>query len=130
MSGRLVRDVLTYAPEDLSKTELLVLVCLAEDARDTDRIAHFITVEQVSDRARISPPMVKKTLHRLQEVGLIRGTVAKPGYRRRQLYQITKLGPEDRHATVKKKSRTKTNGHKVELPPEVTQLVPRIANLG
>lgn len=134
MSGRLVRDVLQYAPEDLNKTELLVLIALAEDARDTDRIARFITIDQIADRARISSRTTRNVLARLRSRFLITGTVHRPGNGRRQLYQVAFLTAEHRSATlgrpVKVDRRPRPNGHKVGSLTAVTQLHPEQRKVG
>ena len=105
MSGRLVGEVLDHAPADLTPADMLVLVALANDARDHDRIARFkSSVDVLAHRTRLSTGTVRNTLSRLVARGLIRPmikTVHKGG--KHQEYEIAKLSQSHRFATL--------NGH-------------------
>ena len=111
MSGRLVKDVLQYAPTDLTDKERLVLIALAEDARDRDRIARFITIDQIADYVGSTPGSVRNIISRLTSRALIQPTIRRTDRTRRQQYRVAFLTPEHRHATVRNAS-----------PPEVTRL--------
>lgn len=72
MSGRIVGEVLKFAPEDLTQLELLVLVALAEEARDKDRTALYNTrAEDIATRVRSTPSSVRNALGRLRQRGLL-----------------------------------------------------------
>lgn len=58
------------APADLSATERLVLVLLAEHANADGTT--FTSVSQLARRANISPSTGTRTLRRLTEAGLVR----------------------------------------------------------
>lgn len=64
-------EVFDYAPEDLSGAELLVLLSIAEDARDRDRIASFSDVETLTRRTRLKPGTVRNALSSLGRRALI-----------------------------------------------------------
>lgn len=104
MSGRLVKNVLQYAPVDLTDKERLVLIALAEDARERDRIARFITVEEIADYAQISTGTVRNILSRLTARALVQPTLSHANKGRRQQYRIAFLTPEHRAATIRKAS--------------------------
>lgn len=71
MSGRLVGEVLDHAPTDLRPAELLVLIVLAEDARDTDRRSRFSDVGSICHRARVAPGSARNALSELVRRGLL-----------------------------------------------------------
>lgn len=71
MSGRIVGEVLDHAPEDLTLSELLVLIAIAEDARDRDRRANYSDLETLITRTRIKPGTVRNALSNLARRGLI-----------------------------------------------------------
>jgi len=111
MSGRLVGEVLKYAPADLHARELLVLVALAEAARDDTRRATYDTsCEQIADRTRIPPSSVKSALFELRQRALIIGIHAKPRRGLAQEYDIAKMTPATRKAVI----RINANGHHPE----------------
>lgn len=101
MSGRLVKDVLRYAPSDLTDKELLVLIALAEDARERDRIARFITVEDLVERTRSTAGHVRNILSELTSRLLIFPTLNHANKGRRQVYRIAFLTEEHRYATTR-----------------------------
>lgn len=72
MSGKLVREVLEYAPEDLTPAQLVVLLSLAEDARDNERVARYHTsLVELQRRTRLARGTLKNTLGVLVARGLI-----------------------------------------------------------
>ena len=99
MSGRIVGEVLDYAPESLSETERWVLVAIAEAARDSDRTARYETdVETLARRTRRTPGTVRNALSTLTSKGLIKPLLAA----RRgivQHYQVAKLEQHHRFVT-------------------------------
>lgn len=100
MSGRLVGEVFTNAPQDLTAGELLVLLAIAEDARDRDRTATFSDVETITYKTRLKPGTVRNALVALTARGLIRPllqTVHRGG--KHQEYVVEKLHPHHREAT-------------------------------
>ena len=70
MSGKIVGEVLDYAPEDLTETQFRVLICLAESARE-DRVSRTNTRE-VARRARRAEGSVRRALADLASRCLIR----------------------------------------------------------
>lgn len=95
MSGRIVNEVLENAPEDLTDAELLVLVAIAEDARDRDRLARYSDVENLTRRTRKKAGTVKNALSELTRRGLLKP--GGPAYRgRHQEYRVTELYPHHR----------------------------------
>lgn len=74
MSGRIADDVLDHAPEDLTQAELMVLVAVALDARESDRIARFSDVETLVRRTRLKPGTVRNALSVLVRRALIAPT--------------------------------------------------------
>ncbi len=73
MSGRIVGEVLHHAPDDLPSLDFKVLICLAEDAHDKDRIAaNECSAEVLAYKARSTPASVRQALKRLKDRGLIR----------------------------------------------------------
>ena len=101
MSGRLVGEVLNYAPRDLTHLELLCLVSLAESARDTTRTATYETsCEQIADRIASTPASVKSALYSLRHRGLIVGIHEKPRRGLAQEYRIPKMTEATKKALV------------------------------
>lgn len=72
MSGRLVGEVFRNAPNDLTTAQLIVLVALAEDARDKDRLARYSSVRTLAHQTRLAPGSVKNILKLLTDRGLIK----------------------------------------------------------
>lgn len=100
MSGRIVREVLDFAPEDLNDAQLMVLVALAEDATDRSRTATHCSVVVLSHRTRKAPKTVHNALHALKQRGLITPQhKAHPG--RVQHYLIAHLSEHHRLATAR-----------------------------
>lgn len=99
MSGRIVGEVLDNAPEDLRPAEYLVLIVLAEDARDRDRHSLYSDLGSLVRRTRLSPGTVRNALSELARRGLIlpqRDNVHRGGYH--QTYVLTRLHVEHRAA--------------------------------
>lgn len=74
MSGRIVAEVLDYAPEDLTIAQRFVLVALAESARDqgpTARVSRTNTTK-IAQQTGIAPGTVRNALSELARRGLIR----------------------------------------------------------
>jgi hypothetical protein len=98
VSGRIVREVLDYAPEALSETERWVLVVIAEDANDRDRIARYCSAEVVAVRTRRAVGTVRNALATLTAKGLVRPLlVARKG--KVQHYEIARLSAAHRFIT-------------------------------
>lgn len=73
MSGKLVSEVLENAPADLTSAQMLVLVSLAEDARDNTRTATFETsLTDLCRRTRCTSGTVRNALSELSRRGLIK----------------------------------------------------------
>lgn len=101
MSGRIVGEVLKFAPEDLTQLELLVLVALAEVANDKTRLATYETsAGQIAHRVRSTPSSVKSTLFRLRHRGLIVGLHDKPRKGLAQEYRLPNLHEGTRRAVL------------------------------
>lgn len=104
MSGRLVGEVLDYAPTDLTPAERLVLICLAEAARDKDRTARQGTsAAAVANRTCLTIGTVKNALSSLAQRAIIQ-----PQHKARrglaQDYKLTELSEYHRFTTNKKGS--------------------------
>lgn len=93
MSGRIVEEVLDYAPDDLPRLDLMVLVALAAEARDSDRTAKgkHTGAEALAGRVRTSPASVRNALARLRQRALIRPVHEKARRGQQQNWVITKL---------------------------------------
>lgn len=89
MSINLIREVFAYAPADLIPSERLVLLALAEDARD-DRIARYSSNDRLMQRTGLSRAGLSKAVRALEAAGLVRriGTAHKG---RIQQYKIAEL---------------------------------------
>lgn len=113
MSGRIVGEILDNAPEDLTQLELLVLIALAETAKDTTRTATFGTsCEQIAHRIRSTPASVKSTLFRLRHRGLIVGVHDKPRKGLAQEYTIPTTTKATRTAVLSGDPHQPINGTK------------------
>lgn len=66
----LVVEVLTHAPAELGPSERMVLVVLAEDARDATRESWGLTRAELGRRTGMSPEALKKAFQRLARAGL------------------------------------------------------------
>lgn len=95
MSGRIVGDVFDHAPEDLKPAELLVLLALAEDARDRDRRAAYSDVATLRRRTRLAPGTIRNALSTLTARCLIEPT-----------YDVVHRGGQHQEYVV-----AKLNGH-------------------
>lgn len=71
MSGRIVGEILDNAPEDLTLSELLILLAIGEDARDRDRLAKYSDLETLIRRTRVKPGTARNALSELARRGLI-----------------------------------------------------------
>lgn len=100
MSGRLVGEVLDHAPLDLTLLERLVLIALAETARDTDRTARYkASADAIADRIGSTPGSVRNTLGSLKARALIAPLHEKPRRGKSQEWRLTKLTAASRRAT-------------------------------
>lgn len=100
MSGRLVKEVLENAPETLTQLELLVLVSIAESARDGDRTTRggSGSAAVVAHRVRAHESSVRRTLARLVETGLLKPVHERAHRGKAQLYRLTELHDWHRNA--------------------------------
>lgn len=99
MAGRIVKEVLEHAPIDLTPLQMLVLVSLAEDARENTRIARYETsVLDLQRRTRSTSGTIRNALGELSRRGLI-----KPLHKARigivQNYYVSPMDEHTRHAT-------------------------------
>lgn len=102
MSGRLVGEVLHYAPADLTPLERLVLVALAEAAPDRDRIARYhVGSDDLADKTGTHPSTVKKAMAELVRRGLVVTLIEKPRRGVAQNYRITRLTEATRRAVLR-----------------------------
>ena len=69
MGVKLITEVLDHAPDDITSAELVVLLVLAENGRDSTREA-FPGMDVLTRRSRLSPDGVRKALQRLAKRGL------------------------------------------------------------
>lgn len=104
MSGRIVSQVLEHSPEDLNPAEFKVLIAIAEDARERDRVSRYSDVDNLVRRARVKPGTVRNALSQLVARGLITPTLDRAHTGVHQEYRISDLRPEHRFATA-------ANGH-------------------
>lgn len=101
MSGRLVGEVLKYAPYDLRLLDRFVLVALAEAARDEDRTARqHVTQDDLADKLQSTPGSVRNALHRLAQRGLIQPVYLQPRKGLAQNWRISKLHEGTRKASL------------------------------
>lgn len=99
MSGRIVGEVLDNSPEDLTMSELLVLISIGEDARDRDRLARYSDLESLVRRTRLKPGTVRNALSSLVRRGLIVPTKERVQRGRdHQEYRVPDLGHGHRTA--------------------------------
>lgn len=103
MSGRLVGEVFKCAPTDLTPSEMLVLVALAEQARDRDRIARFSTAATIAEHTHLAYGTVRNVLSGLAARGLITRIGGRAHIGKAQDYLISELSENHRIATI--------NGH-------------------
>jgi hypothetical protein len=115
MSGRIVAEILDYAPADLTPCQLVVLLALGEAAPERDRIArHNSSVADLARRARRPAGSVRNALAELARRGLIR-PIHKGTHKggRHQEYEIARLGNGHRLATMsgdRDDARARSNG--------------------
>ena len=110
MSGRLVGMVFENAPRDLTTAERMVLLSLAESARDRTRVASYdSSVEALARRTRVAPGTVKNVLSALVRYGLIQRVNGRAHEGLVQHYAITELHEHHRDVETKKKPTTKEN---------------------
>jgi DNA-binding MarR family transcriptional regulator len=93
MSGRLVKEVLENAPDDLTPLELLVLVSIAESSRDGDRSTRGSagSAEAIAFRVRSSAGSVRNVLSRLSARALIKPLHERTARGRAQQYRLSEL---------------------------------------
>lgn len=93
MSGRLVKEVLENAPEDLTPLELLVLVSIAESARDGDRSTRggAGAADTIAYRVRSTPGSVRNAVSRLTRRALIKPLNDRAHTGQAQQYRLTEL---------------------------------------
>ena len=102
MSGRLVGEVLDHAPADLTTAELLVLIAIAESAKDADRTARYrVSVEDLSWRTRLKAGTIRNALSTLVNRGLLRPLVERVSRGgKHQEYAIARLDEGHRFCTL------------------------------
>lgn len=101
MSGRMVGEVLKYAPYDLRLLDRFVLVALAESAPDTDRTArHGVTQEELSDKLQAAEGSIRNALSRLAARGLIIPIFIHPRKGLAQNWRIPKMHEGTRKASL------------------------------
>jgi len=66
----LITEVLAWAPGALGPSERMVLIVIAEDARDATRESWAMKPEQLGARAGLKPAALQKVFQRLAKVGL------------------------------------------------------------
>jgi len=99
MSGRLVGEVLKYAPTDLRMLDRFVLVALAEAASPTDRTARFkVTQDHLADKLQSTPSSIRNALMRLRQRALIIPLFEKPRKGLAQNWRIAPLNEGTRRA--------------------------------
>lgn len=98
MSGRIVGEVVRWAPRDLTPTQRLVLVTLAERAFDGDRTARK-SVRKIADEVGVSARTATRALSELAYRGLIVRKMPFTGPDAVQVYYLAPLSPEHRRAT-------------------------------
>lgn len=105
MSGKIVGEVLDYAPDDLTDAELLVLVALAENARDTGPDARITktSAAAIAKRVRRSPGTVQNVLVELRRRGLI-AAQHKASRGHAQNYRIHQLEAHHRATTTRQET--------------------------
>lgn len=105
MSGRLVGEVMDYAPVDLTVAERFVYVALAEAARDRDRIARYnCSNADLARRTGLNEGTVRNACTELAKRGLIKRLVDKPhkgAGGKHQEYELCKLDAHHRFTTVR-----------------------------
>jgi DNA-binding MarR family transcriptional regulator len=95
-----VGEVLDNAPEDLTPGEFLVLLTVAEDAREKDRLASHSDLESLVRRTRLRPGTIRNALSELVDRGLLiaqRKTTYRGGYGHQE-YVVTRLEMYHRQA--------------------------------
>jgi DNA-binding MarR family transcriptional regulator len=102
MSGRLVGEVLKYAPADLTQLEMLVLVSLADSVKNGDRTAKFYASnDHIADRVRSTPASVRNVIAKLVQRGLIVPQIEKCHRGVAQQYEITHMSEATLKATIR-----------------------------
>lgn len=98
MSGRLVGEVLKHAPADLTPAQMLVLVALAEQARERDRTARYAKVSLLAEYTRLKPGTVRNALSELTSRALIQRVHDRAHLGKIQQYRIAELAEHHRTA--------------------------------
>lgn len=93
MSGRIVKEVLEHAPQSLRPTDMLVLISLAESARDGDRTTRggAASASTIAFRARTTEGSVRNSLSRLVGRALIKPVHERARRGLAQQYVLTEL---------------------------------------
>ncbi|SPL94100.1 unnamed protein product [[Actinomadura] parvosata subsp. kistnae] len=133
MGIRLVVEVLDNAPEDLTPAERLLLVALAEDARDETRVC-FPEKDKLARRTGLQEDGLRRTFQRLAKRGLEvrvpigygkdgRAVFARTGVR--STYRLPPLARRDDSATSNAEavSESRLSGG-TSVPPDPIQAVP------
>ncbi len=92
-------EVLDCAPEDLSTAELLVLIAIAEDARDRTRLSNYSDAVTLQSRTRLAPGTIRNALSKLVRRGLVEPTAGRARIGKHQEYRVADLEPRHRNAT-------------------------------
>lgn len=99
MSGRIVGEVLDYAPDDLPRLDFDVLIALAEDAFEKDRTARRRCSDtEIAHRVRSTPSSVRNALSRLKARGLIRPVFGRVYRGQQQNWVVAQLSSYHREA--------------------------------
>jgi hypothetical protein len=108
MSGRLVGEVLRCAPESLTTAELVVLMILAEGARDKDRTARYSS-KTIAWLSRLSEGTVRNALSSLAHRALIQ-PLHRTSKGHSQDYRLTPLS-EHHRGTARHPPMTRNGQH-------------------
>jgi predicted transcriptional regulator len=82
----LIKEVLTCAPDDLGPAERMVMMAIAEDARDATRESWSMTPAELGKRAGLKPSALQKAFQRLAKYGLEVRVAIKVGKDGRPVY--------------------------------------------
>lgn len=91
VSIKIMQEVLHYAPETLTPAEKFVLLAIAYDARDHDRIARFSSAGTVAAMTNLNPSSVRRVLAELVARALLQRIGGKAYKGRIQQYRVTQL---------------------------------------
>jgi len=98
VAGKLIHEVMENAPASLTQLELLVLIALADGARDADRSTRGASssVAVIAYKTRATEGSVRNVLSRLAARALIKPTGPRTQRGRAQNYYLTPLTPYHR----------------------------------